>query len=74
MGDVNAKVGTDTGGLKQVKGKHGLGPRSQHGDILVEWCTLNMVKGACCSDTNTLVRSPGCNLRTVYKIKLCSSE
>jgi hypothetical protein len=38
---------TDIGGLNQVNGKYGLGPRSQHGDILVEWCALNnMVTGA----------------------------
>jgi hypothetical protein len=42
MGDMK-----DTGGLRQVKGKYGLSPRSQHGDILVEWCTLNnMLTGA----------------------------
>jgi hypothetical protein len=55
MGDL-----TDTGGLKQVKGKYGLDPRSQHGDILVEWCTLNnMVIGKRCSHTKTLKRSLG---------------
>ena len=70
MGYLNAKVGADTGGLKQVKGKHELGPKSQHGDILVEWCTLNMVKGAHCSHTKTLERSPDCHLSTGYKIKL----
>jgi hypothetical protein len=44
MGDFNVEVGADTGGLKQVKGKHGLGPRSQHANILVKWCTLDMVE------------------------------
>jgi len=69
MGDL-----TDTGGQKQVKGKYGLGPRSQHGDILLEWCTLNMVKGTCCSHTKTLVRSPGCHMSTGYKIRLTMQQ
>ncbi|MGX9987587.1 reverse transcriptase domain-containing protein [Soonwooa purpurea] len=39
MGDLNAKVGSDTAG--ETTGKYGLGTRNERGEKWVQWCTAN---------------------------------
>ena len=41
MGDLNAKVGTDSTGYERVMGKHGIGTRNDNGERLVEFCAMN---------------------------------
>lgn len=38
MGDLNAKVGTDNTGVRNIMGKHGLGVKNNNGDRLIELC------------------------------------
>jgi hypothetical protein len=46
MGDMNAKVGTDSVGYEQVMGTHGLGSMNENGELMADLCAFyNMVIG-----------------------------
>jgi len=38
LGDLNAKIGDDNLGLKNVMGRHGLGTRNENGEIFIDLC------------------------------------
>ena len=41
MGDLNAKVGEDNEGYKNIRGSHGVGERNDNGERLLDFCGLN---------------------------------
>ena len=41
MGDFNAKVGNNNRGFEEIMGKHGLGERSENGELFVDICAAN---------------------------------
>nr|XP_043067309.1 uncharacterized protein LOC122321444 [Drosophila bipectinata] len=46
MGDFNAKIGPTNNGLETIKGRHGVGTRSNNGDRLIDLCqTFQLVIG-----------------------------
>jgi len=38
LGDLNAKIGDDNLGLKNVMGRHGLGTRNENGNMFIDLC------------------------------------
>jgi len=46
MGDLNAKIGEDNLGLKNVMGRHGMGVRNENGEMFIDLCmNYNLVIG-----------------------------
>jgi hypothetical protein len=46
MGDLNANIGKENSGLKNVMGKHGLGARNKNGDMFIHPCVnRNLIIG-----------------------------
>ncbi|VDP59559.1 unnamed protein product [Schistosoma curassoni] len=41
MGDLNAKVGIDNTGYKDIMGRHGLGERNENGERFANLCAFN---------------------------------
>ena len=46
LGDLNAKIGGDNSGLKNVMGRHGMGIRNENGEMFIDLCmNYNLVIG-----------------------------
>ncbi|XP_063427083.1 craniofacial development protein 2-like [Mytilus trossulus] len=43
MGDLNAKVGKDNSNLQEVLGKHGCGTINENGELLCNFCQINVL-------------------------------
>ena len=43
MGDVNAEIGSDNTGYKEVMGVHGLGQMNDNGERFADMCSLNQL-------------------------------
>ena len=41
MGDLNAKIGSDSSGYEEVMGRQGLGKMNENGEMLADFCAFN---------------------------------